>query len=317
MSIRAARRWPLGIGLVTAFAWLVTAAPATTWAQPSASQRETARAAMKAGDERTAAGDFEHALEAYQAAHAIMRLPTTGIAVALTQEKLGHLVEARDAAIEVMRIPAEPNEPPPLADARRRAAELATAVAPRIPSLTIRVDVPKTGASVVLDGQPLAGVAAGASWKVDPGPHVVRVSAPDHDPAVKNVVLAEGASVLVTIALTPQASAASVPPPRASYVSPVAYVAFAVGGAALIGGAITGGLAWSQAGDLEPKCAGGCGPELRSDLDRANALATTSDVLFAVAAAGAVVGVGALIWLGAPGKGSKSAAIATPGLVRF
>jgi hypothetical protein len=318
MSRRAVRRGPLGVGLAAVLAVLVATAPATTHAQPSASQRETARALMKQGDERFAAADFAHALPAYQAAHALVGVPTTGIAVALTHEKLGHLVEARDAAIEVMRMPAQPREPAPLTEARQRAAELANAVAPRIPSLTIRVDVPRTGASVVLDGKPIASVAVGAPWKLDPGPHVVRVSAPGHTTAEKMVTLAEAASVLVEISLIPDA--ARVAPPQArdtTRVSPVAYVAFAVGGAALVGGAVTGGLAWSQTADLEDRCAGGCPAELAGDLDRARTLATTSNVLFAVAATGAVVGVGALLFLGAPDRRPGAAFRGRPGTIRF
>jgi hypothetical protein len=305
------------MGLAAVLAVLVASAPATTHAQPSASQRETARALMKQGDERFAAADFARALEAYQAAHAIMGVPTTGIAVALTQEKLGHLVEARDAAIEVMRMPGQAREPAPLAEARQRAAELANEVAPRIPSLTIRVAAPRTGASVVLDGKPIASETVGAPWKVDPGPHLVRVSAPGHEAAEKKVTLAEGASVVVDISLLPSALGVAPPASRGPRVSPVAYVAFAVGGAALIGGAITGGVAWSQATDLEDRCAGGCSPTLAGELDRANTLATASNVLFAVAASGAVIGVGALLLLGDSQDGPGSAFRGAPGMFRF
>src|SRR5262245_28279562 len=101
MSKRAARVRPLGVILGLALAsW--SGASSTAWAQPSPSQRETARDLMKQGDDRFAAGDYAHALEAYRAAHALVAVPTTGLAVAQAQEKLGHLVEAHDAAIEVM-----------------------------------------------------------------------------------------------------------------------------------------------------------------------------------------------------------------------
>ena len=49
-------------------------------AAPNAAERETARRLMDEGRERSRVGDKERAVEAFQKAHNIMKVPTTGIA---------------------------------------------------------------------------------------------------------------------------------------------------------------------------------------------------------------------------------------------
>src|SRR4051812_35729561 len=68
---------------------------------PSAADKESARALMDTGDEKSDAKDYAAALKAYQAADALVHFPMTGLAVARVQERLGQLLEARDAAIQV------------------------------------------------------------------------------------------------------------------------------------------------------------------------------------------------------------------------
>src|SRR5262245_53464167 len=76
-------------------------------AAPSAQDRERARTFMDLGDDKAAAGDLEGALKAYQAADGIMGVPTTGLEVGRALEKLGRLIEARDAFVRVARFPRE------------------------------------------------------------------------------------------------------------------------------------------------------------------------------------------------------------------
>lgn len=85
------------------------AALATTQvaAAQTPSERVAARHLMDDGDRYTEAKQFGEALRVHAAAHAIMRVPTTGIEVARTYAALGRLVEARDAASDVTRMPTE------------------------------------------------------------------------------------------------------------------------------------------------------------------------------------------------------------------
>src|SRR5687767_6484542 len=86
----------------------------TASAAPPASEkdREAARALMDEGKARVKSGELMRALEAFQKAHDLMHVPTTGMAAAKTHYQLGHLVEARRLAQEVLDYPKEAGEPP-------------------------------------------------------------------------------------------------------------------------------------------------------------------------------------------------------------
>jgi hypothetical protein len=70
------------------------------------------------------------------------------------------------------------------------------------------------------------------------------------------------------------------------------WVAVGTGGALIVAGAITGGMALSINGDLEKHCPGGlCPAEWLDDRDKRDTLALTTDVLIGVGAATVVAGV--------------------------
>ena len=70
-------------------------------AEPSASDKETARGLMATGRADRSNHDLAGALKAFTGADAIMHVPTTGLEVAKAQIDLGLLVEARDTALRV------------------------------------------------------------------------------------------------------------------------------------------------------------------------------------------------------------------------
>lgn len=75
------------------------------------------------------------------------------------------------------------------------------------------------------------------------------------------------------------------------------WVSLGVGAAALIGGAVTGGLALSKYSDLKEACPGGtCYTEQYGEMDAKDSLATASTVLLAVGGTAAAVGAGLLIY---------------------
>jgi hypothetical protein len=94
-----------------ALALAVASPAAAAPTPPSATQKETARGLMEAGDAKLAAGDIAGALHAYRSADAIMGVPTTSFAVARALVQLGQLVEAADAVARVRRHPLAPGEP--------------------------------------------------------------------------------------------------------------------------------------------------------------------------------------------------------------
>lgn len=321
-SERTLPSWLARVGLALA---LGLAAPSVI-AQPSASDRETARALMSQGDKAYDAKDYPTALKAYRDAHALMHVPGTGIWVAKAELALGHLVEAREAAIEVTRMPKPASEPPAFGKARADADELAKSLAARIPSLQVKLDGAPAGAQVTikLDGTELPVSVATIPRKVNPGKHVGVASAPGQHDATGEVVVNEGDSATLTLKFgaeaavaTPTSAAApppseaapspapasSSPPPAASKggLSPLVPIGFIAGGIGIGVGAVFGVLSLSKTSGLKSQ---GCvmnhtnchtSQAAIDDYNSANTFGWVSNIGFGVGAAGAAVGVIGLV----------------------
>jgi hypothetical protein len=272
-----------------------------------------ARALMDEGDAKVEAKDLKGALRAYRAAHTIMNVPTTGIEVARVEAKLGHLVEARKVALEITKIPTKPGEPKPFAEARAEAEKLASELEGKIPVLTVVVEgVPESApVEVKLDGVLLPSDQARAPHPVDPGKHEVSAGASGLPPISKEVELAEGQRLKVTLALGDAATSTTGPEKPGKKLSPLVYVGFGVGGAGIIAGAITGILSLSRAGTVEGICPDGVCPtqekldQAKPDNDAALTLANVSNVAFALGVVGVGVGVAGIFLSGGEAKKSE------------
>ena len=269
---------------------------------------------MADGDRLRDSQDYQSALQRYQAAHQIMKVPTTGIEVAKTFALLGKLVEARRAAIEVANLPVVPGEPSVMAEARQEANTLAANLASRIPAAVIQVWPREANAKIVVDGVEIPPAAQGLPYKTNPGQHMVQVSAPGYQTTEQSFNLEEGAETTVSVNLVADPSAAAVapeaappaaapplPPPAEPTAPPVeaaepsgrdltnAYVAFSIAGAGVLVGGITGILSLSKTSAAKDHCEGDvCSAAAKDDIDSAKTLATFSNIGFGVAlAAGA------------------------------
>jgi hypothetical protein len=280
----------------------------TALAAPSAAERETARRLMDEGKKKTRTKDLEGALSAYEKAHAIMHVPTTGLALATTQMALGNLIEAREAALEVIRMPEEKDEPAVFGKARDKARELDAQLKERIPTVMIAVDGgPAT--EVTVDGIVVAPALLGAPVALNPGTREIVARNADGASARTTVELSEKDTIEVTLTLpAPAVVTAREPRSGASWEgeassserTPVANVlvlgGFGVAVAGAVLGSVTGALAFGKAGDVKPQCENGiCDPAAESDLEGARTMATVSTVGFAVAGAGALAGIAGLL----------------------
>jgi hypothetical protein len=289
-----------------ALAFATAASPVI--AAPTAAERETARRLMDEGKERTRAGEKERAVEAYRKAHDLMKVPTTGVALAKAHLAVGHLVEARDVALEVARMPHENGEPSIFEKARKEAKELEANVKPRIPTVRIvvkggpatKVSVDAGEVAVLLLGEPVAmnpGKHAIAAWNADAVETRADVDLAERD--AKEIELTLPTANPVVVATMPElrrSSGAAPPKVGGSERSGVANVLIVSGfGVALAGlavGGVTGALTLSKAGTVKGQCENGiCDPQAKADLDSASSLATVSTIGFAVAGAGALCGV--------------------------
>jgi hypothetical protein len=170
---------------------------------PTAADLETARALYKEGKELRAAGHLREALEKLRAAHTLGRTPITGVELARTYVMLGELVEARDVALDVARIPLASDETERSADARRDAAALADDLRARIPSIEVHAD---EGAAIIVDGERVPDAARGEPRRVNPGTHTVVERAADGREAQATVTVGERESRVVTLSFGPPAA---------------------------------------------------------------------------------------------------------------
>jgi hypothetical protein len=273
-------------------------------AEPSAAEKETARRLMAEGRAYRDQGDLKTALKSFIGADSIMNVPSTGIEVARTEVALGQLVEARDKALAVTRLPAVKHEPAPFVEARAAAQQLEDDLTRRIPTVKIVL----TGApanvtvNVTVDGENIPVAALVGPYAVDPGHHVIAAGLPGGPTKTAEIDLAERDAKNVSLEVPPAPVGATPvateeePPPAATPrkgVPALATVGFIVGGVGVATGAITGTIAILKTHSAEN---GGCvddrcPPSTDSALNTASAMATVSTVAFIVGGVGAAGGL--------------------------
>ncbi len=268
---------------------LASACPAASWAQtgqaapPAAPDSGASPEAQRLFDEGVAAtdrGDFAAGLRAFEAAYALSPLPNTLYNIGMCRMAVQDHAAAANAFLEYVaasggRLGAEEQ-----AEIDRLLAELT----PKIGRLAI--DAGASGAAVSIDGAALATALLGSWVAVEPGRHTVAAEKEGFDPASTVVDVAAGETADVRLVLV----ARLVPPPPATPgaepLSPWFWASVAIGGAAAVGMAVTGGLALKYGDDYEAT-----GYTDAGLYDTALALRTTTDVLLGVALAGAVAAI--------------------------
>ncbi len=287
--------------------------------EPTAAERESARRLMDEGKERTKSKDLEGALVAYGKAHAIMHVPTTGMALARTHLALGHLLEARDVALEVARFPKERNEPTVFETARADAREIEASTKDRIPTIRVKVKGPAPSA-LSIDGAAISATLFDTPLAVNPGHRVVVVANKVGVERKVEVDVAEREKKSVEVELPEEpkggpSTAASAAPTSTSTSTPASSAtadgaskgggpgrALFIGGtvvavAGAAAGTVTGLMTLSKADAVKPQCENGkCDPAAKGDLDTGKTLGLVSTISFGVAGAGLVVAIVGLVW---------------------
>jgi hypothetical protein len=197
-------------------------------------------------------------------------------------------------------------------DREAAAKDFASKLEPRLSRLRIEAKSAPSGVAIKRDGVLVGEGALGSAIAVDPGEHTVEATAPGFKPwSTKITVGAEADTKSVTVpAMEPASSAAAggngdapgrVAAPEASSggKSGMRTAAFVVGGAGVVAlgvGAVLGGLAASDAGELEKACpAGACSAEDMQRVYSARTKATVSTVGIGVGAA--ALGAGVVLFL--------------------
>jgi hypothetical protein len=315
------RRWRKSMARVAGllFATVLLLSAGARAAAPSDADRDRARESMQRGDELYQGKNYADALKMYQAADAIMNVPTTAAALARTLRKLGRLVDAREVALRAANAPQQPTDPAAFARARTDAAAMIGELDNAIPTLQVEVLGASGGVTpqIRIDDDVLAIEVANAPRRVDPGPHTVAVQLPGQPMTIEKVTAQEGDKKRVTVRVAPLAqsqSAAAAPTlapsaPAApatsaanTSVSPLVYVGFGVGAAGILAGTVTGALSLSKTSDVKSQCEGTtCPTSQQSEADTAKTLGWISTISFGVGLAGVGVGVVGLL-MGAGGS---------------
>jgi hypothetical protein len=297
---------------------------------------------MDEGKARLTAYDTTRAIEAFQKAHDLMHVPTTGIALARAHLAAGHLVEARDIALEVGRLPHDPGDPAVFDAARKHAKELDAQLRSRIPTVRIKI---KGGAAsrVAVDDVEIPSAIVGEPVAMNPGKRVITARSADGGEARAEVELAERDVKEIELTLAahkekdpkpvvaeaaPASPTPSAPVPqltgfgnddvdrrpmggRTPLAEVLIYGGFGLGAVGLVVGSITGGMTLSKASDIDPQCANDiCAPAARSDLDSANTLGTVSTISFIAGGIGAAAGVVGLLLPRKPASPRRAGSVA-------
>jgi hypothetical protein len=289
---------------------LVASTPAPALAGPTGPKtdvkvepKSTARSQADRGYELFEAGQYAEASQAFRLAEVIFHAPTLVFAIARSESKAGHLLEARSLYKQVLAEKIAANAPPEYRGAQEASQGELAAVEARIPRLTITVNGAAGRAFVVhLDETVVAPSALQQPLEIDPGPHHLVVT-PDGGAAEKrSITVAESAREVVVIDLPPPSAkpGASVgaPPvatPRRDLLKP-ALASLGVGVVGLGVGAVLGGITLAKASAIRSHCVDDvCPTAQQSAADSAHTTATISTVALVVGGVFAATGVTLLV----------------------
>jgi hypothetical protein len=259
---------------------------------------------------------YEDALDRVLRAEELYHAPTHLLMMGEAQEGLRRLAAAADTYERLVAEPLPPGAPAAFRNAQQTARTRLTALAQRLPSLLVRVHgTPADKVKATVDGRPV-DLRAGVAVRLDPGRHVVRLTADGYAPLEHAEVMPDrGGVVVVDLTFSGGAAAAVAPRPPPSAAPAVqsgstgptrmpAWVAFGVGGAGLLVGTITGAMALGKVGGIKDRCPDGrCPPGEQGEIDSARTLGNVSTVGFVIGGIGAATG--AVLLFAAPGSGGR------------
>ncbi|HHH11212.1 MAG TPA: tetratricopeptide repeat protein [Sorangium sp.] len=253
--------------------------PRQAYAQPSDADRATARQLAIDANAALQAQEYDKAADLFKRADALYHAPTLGLGLGRAYRGMGKYVQARETLNRVIRetLPADasPKFKKAVASARKEADEIKNKIA------WITVTITPTEAAVSIDGVLLPSAALGVRRAIDPGKHQLTSSARGYASDEQTITLGEGDSKAVTITLksittTTPPTPTPMPGGGASGVDnsdedpgalmrTLGFVGLGVGGASLVVGSITGGLAVGKHGDLTDQCNGNTCPATAKD----------------------------------------------------
>jgi tetratricopeptide (TPR) repeat protein len=206
----------------TGFASLLSVLAVASFAAHASAQLApdpaTARVLFEEGTKLLDKGDWDGACPKFDASLSMKPSVSALLNIAKCHDHAGKLTAAADDLRRALVL----NEDTAAQARKRELADYATealrALEERIPKLRIVATDPPPSLQITRDGAPLPATALGVSLPMDPGDHVIIASAPGRRTDTMHVVLAEKATLDVTIQLAEEA--AVVAPAPASPLTP-------------------------------------------------------------------------------------------------
>jgi hypothetical protein len=286
--------------------------------------RAAARELAESGLALYEKGDFSGALERFQKAEKLVAVPTIAVQVARCLAALGRNVEASEKYLAIGAMPIDAAAPAAYQAMQQNAkAEAKTeleALRPKIARIEIVVEG-GTAESVTLDGEQLPLAMVGTAVPVDAGEHRVgarrgsttrtdTVSVAEGETGRVVVQLPAGDPVVPDAGPTPVPEVAPVsntpPDSSAATMTTLGWVGIGVGGASLLAGVVTGGLALDLQGDLRDRCPdevcleSQAGPDAEDDIARYGALRSAS--IATLVCGGVLATAGVVLLMTAPSE---------------
>jgi hypothetical protein len=324
-----------GLGLV----------PGTAAAQSDA-DRATARELGLQGFAALDAHDYQTAEDRLKRADKLVHAPTLllGLARALAGQR--KFVEAQEAYQRIIREGLAPGAPEAFKNAIESAKSELGSVSPLLGGVTITVTAPGIppggevpNEKVTIDGNPVNVASLGVRRAVDPGSHVLKVTADGYKPAEVKFSVPEGGSVDSPVTLekdpnwvapavaptgttpgtvpTSQPTGPGYPPPppppggeqpTGGVPSYLPWVGFGVGAAGLLLGGITGAVALGDHSTLSKNCQNGsCDSSQKSTLDGYHTMGALSTTGFIIGGVGVAAGVVFLLMQPSSGPAAQAA----------
>ena len=294
---------------------LCLGAPAARAEEPDAGTRMAARELAVSGAEAFDKQDFATALDHFQRAESLYKVPSISVMVARCLGRVGRVVEAVDKYEETLRVPLDAAAPEAFQRAVADATTEVEAVRARVARLELRLpaDAPP-GSEVTLDGRPVPPALLGVPKPVNPGTHRLSARAAGRAPYATEVTLPEGGRQTIEISLeTAVAPRAPAAPPSAKRhrASPLSIVLLSGGGLAIAAGVVTGISAMSHKSSLDAACSPGCPSNMSTELSAFRRDRALSFVGFGLGLAAA--GAGAFLLFHEGSSGNQVGARVLPG----
>ncbi len=267
-------------------------------AQPTDVDRATARKLFGQAGQAMDEQRFDEAAALYRQAYILVPAPTIQLGRAHALFGAGKLVASYAAYQIAASASLGEKASKEFRDAVAKAAAEAKGLARRLPRLTITLEPKQVAARIRVDGHELAAAALGKKRFVDPGKHVVEVTAQGYRAVKRELDIAEGESVPLTVVLTPlnkpapQPAATSPPPPTALPRSAaeegpsITSIVLLSGGAVVFGVGLTVGLVGVKEATDAPTADG---PDASAALTKTIAGDIILGTGVAIAAAGLIV----------------------------